>query len=90
MFGFSTLIGWSYYGEKCVEFIAGSRAITPYRIVFTLLILVGAVVSVELVWALGTLLNGFMAFPNLIGILFLIGTVKQLTQEYFTKTSPKL
>ena len=90
MFGFSTLIGWSYYGEKCVEFIAGSRAITPYRIVFTLLVLVGAVVSLELVWALGTLLNGFMAFPILIGILFLIGTVKQLTQEYFTKTSPKL
>ena len=90
LFGFSTLIGWSYYGEKCVEFIAGSRAVTPYRIVFTLLIMVGAVVSVELVWALGTLLNGFMAFPNLIGILCLIGTVKQLTREYFMKIPPKL
>ena len=83
LFGFSTLIGWSYYGEKCVEFMVGSRAIVPYRIVFTLLIMVGAVVSVELVWALGTLLNGFMAFPNLVGILFLIGTVRRLTGDYF-------
>ena len=84
LFGFSTLIRWSYYGEKCVEFMAGSRVIVPYRIVFTLLILVGAVVSVELVWALGTLLNGFMAFPNLVGILFLVGTVRRLTRDYFT------
>ena len=57
--------------------------IVPYRIIFTLLILVGAVVSVELVWALGTLLNGFMAFPNLVGILFLVGTVRRLTRDYF-------
>ena len=83
LFGFSTLIGWSYYGEKCVEFIAGSSVVVPYRIVFTLLIMVGAVVSVELVWALGTLLNGFMAFPNLVGILFLVGTVRRLTGDYF-------
>ena len=52
------------------------------------LIPVGAVVSVELVWALGTLLNGFMAFPNLIGMLFLLGTIKQLTSQYFDG-SPK-
>ena len=88
LFGFSTLIGWSYYGEKCVEFMAGSRAIVPYRILFTLLIMVGAVVSVELVWALGTLLNGFMAFPNLIGILFLVGTVRRLTRDYFSDGGP--
>ena len=84
LFGFSTLIGWCYYGEKCFEFLFGSKMIVPYRVLFTSLIMVGAVVSVPLVWALGTLLNGFMAFPNLIGLLFLVGTVKQLTQEYFT------
>ena len=83
LFGFSTLIGWSYYGEKCVEFLVGSEMIVPYRVVFTLLIMVGAVVSVELVWAVGTLLNGFMAFPNLVGILFLVGTVRRLTRDYF-------
>lgn len=89
LFGFSTLIGWSYYGEKCVEFMAGSRVIVPYRIVFTLLILVGAVVSVELVWAVGTLLNGFMAFPNLVGILFLVGTVRRLTRDYFAEDASR-
>ena len=83
LFGFSTLIGWCYYGEKCFEFLFGSRMIVPYRVVFTALIMVGSVVSVPLVWAVGTLLNGFMAFPNLIGLLFLAGTVRKLTREYF-------
>jgi len=84
LFGFSTLIGWYYYGEKCVEFLFGSRIILPYKIVFTALIMVGAVVSVPLVWAVGTLLNGFMAFPNLIGLLLLLGTVRKITQDYFS------
>ena len=66
----------------------GSKVIVPYRILFTSLIMVGAVVSVELVWALGTLLNGFMAFPNLIGILFLVGTVRRLTHDYFSDSEP--
>ena len=83
LFGFSTLIGWSYYGEKCVEFMFGSRVITWYRVIFTAMILVGSLVSVPLVWAIGTLLNGFMAFPNLIGLAFLVGTVRTLTRDYF-------
>ena len=87
LFGFSTLLGWSYYGEKCIEFLFGSRAIRPYRVVFTLMVLVGAVVSVPLVWAVGTLLNGFMAFPNLIGVAFLVGTVRSLTTDYFARPS---
>lgn len=85
LFGFSTLIGWCYYGEKCVEFIFGSRAVMPYRILFTALIMVGAVVEVRLVWAIGTLLNGFMAFPNLVGIFFLLGTVRKITEDYFER-----
>ncbi len=87
LFGFSTLIGWSYYGEKCIEFLFGSSVIRPYRIVFTIMVLVGAVVSVPLVWAIGTLLNGLMAFPNLIGIAFLVGTVRSLTVDYFANRS---
>lgn len=86
LFGFSTLIGWCYYGEKCFEFIFGSRGIKPYRIVFTALIMVGSVVSVPLVWAIGTLLNGFMAFPNLIGLAFLLGMVRKITKDYFQGT----
>ncbi|HUF48235.1 MAG TPA: sodium:alanine symporter family protein [Vicinamibacterales bacterium] len=84
-FGFSTLIGWCYYGEKCFEYLFGSRFITAYRVIFTALIMVGAVVSVPLVWAVGTLLNGFMAFPNLVGLFFLIGTVKKITADYFDR-----
>lgn len=84
LFGFSTLIGWCYYGEKCFEYLFGSKMVVPYRAVFVALIMVGSVVSVPLVWALGTLLNGFMAFPNLIGLLFLAGTVRKLTREYFS------
>lgn len=83
LFGFSTLIAWCYYGEKCMEFLFGSRVIMPYRIAFTSLIMVGSVVSVPLAWALGTLLNGFMAFPNLVGLAFLGGTVAKLTRDYF-------
>jgi alanine or glycine:cation symporter, AGCS family len=83
LFGFSTLIGWYYYGEKCVEFLFGSSVILPYKIVFVALIMVGAVVSVPLVWAVGTLLNGFMAFPNLLGLLLLLGVVKRITRDYF-------
>ena len=83
LFGFSTLIGWCYYGEKCFEFLFGSRMIVPYRALFTTLVLVGSVIPVPLAWAVGTLLNGFMAFPNLVGLLFLTGTVRRLTRDYF-------
>ena len=83
LFGFSTLIGWCYYGEKCFEFLFGANKVVVYRVLFTALVMLGSVISVPMVWAIGTLLNGFMAFPNLIGLMFLVGTVKKLTQEYF-------
>lgn len=83
LFGFSTLIGWYYYGEKCFEYMFGSGFTMIYRWLFVALIMVGAVVSVPLVWAIGTLLNGFMAFPNLIGLFFLLGTVRKITKDYF-------
>jgi len=86
LFGFSTLIGWCYYGEKCFEYIFGSAYTKVYRVLFTLLIMVGAVASVPLVWAVGTLLNGFMAFPNLIGLFLLFGVVKKITADYFSGT----
>lgn len=84
LFGFSTLIGWCYYGEKCFEYLFGSKGIVPYRFIYTVLILVGAVVPVPLVWAVGTLLNGFMAFPNLIGLIMLGGVVSSLTRDFFS------
>ncbi len=83
LFGFSTLIGWYYYGEKCFEYIFGSKMIMPYRVVYVVLIMVGAVASVPLVWAVGTLLNGFMAFPNLIGLALLLPMLRRITRDYF-------
>ena len=83
LFGFSTLIGWYYYGEKCFEFIFGSRAIPLYKVIFVALIFVGAIIEVRLAWAIGTLLNGFMALPNLIGLAFLLPTVSRITSDYF-------
>jgi alanine or glycine:cation symporter, AGCS family len=85
LFGFSTLIGWYYYGEKCFEYIFGSKMIKAYRVVYVVLIMVGAVASVPLVWAVGTLLNGFMAFPNLIGLALLIPIIVRITRDYFDK-----
>lgn len=97
LFGFSTLIGWCYYGEKCFEYVFGSSRVKAYRVVFTALIMVGSLISVPLVWAVGTFLNGFMALPNLIGLAFLSGTVAKLTKDYFSgrmeycvKASPKV
>jgi AGCS family alanine or glycine:cation symporter len=84
LFGFSTLIAWCYYGEKCIEFVFGSWIIKPYKIVFVVLIMLGSFQAVDLVFALGTTFNGFMAFPNLIGLAFLGGTVAKLTTEYFS------
>ena len=85
LFGFSTLIAWYYYGEKCFEFLFGSRAVPAYRMLFVVLILIGALIEVRLAWAIGTLLNGFMAFPNLVGLLFLLGMVRRITRDYFAK-----
>ncbi len=87
LFGFSTLIAWCYYGEKCLEFLFGSKIIKPYKIVFVALILVGSIQGVDLVFAIGTTFNGFMAFPNLIGLAFLGGTVAKLTKDYFADPS---
>jgi alanine or glycine:cation symporter, AGCS family len=83
LFGFSTLIAWYYYGEKCFEYVFGSSTIMLYKTVFVVLIFVGAVIEVRLAWAVGTLLNGFMAFPNLVGLVFLLPMVAKITRDYF-------
>jgi AGCS family alanine or glycine:cation symporter len=85
LFGFSTLIAWYYYGEKCFEYLFGSGAIMLYKTTFVILIFVGAVIEVRLAWAVGTLLNGFMAFPNLIGLAFLLPVVRKITKDYFDR-----
>jgi alanine or glycine:cation symporter, AGCS family len=75
LFGYTTLIGWAYYGEQFFEYLFGSRVTMPYRWVYCLLIPLGATLSVETVWAWGDLLNGLQVFPNLVGLVGLSGVV---------------
>ena len=84
-FAFSTLIGWSYYGEKCLERFSGQRLIMPYRLVFVLVAYLGAVTSLDLVWALSDIANGLMALPNLFGLVILSPVVYRETKRFFAR-----
>ncbi len=81
-FAFTTLLGWSYYGEKSLQYLAGDRITTPYRVAFCLFVAVGAVIKLEVVWTFSDIMNGLMAFPNLIGLLGLAGVVAAETKQY--------
>jgi AGCS family alanine or glycine:cation symporter len=83
LFAYSTLLGWSYYGERCVAFLFGTRSITPFRVCWVLAIPVGALVELETIWLLADTLNALMALPNLIALLLLSPVVFQVTREYF-------
>jgi AGCS family alanine or glycine:cation symporter len=83
MFAFSTILGWSYYGEKSIEFLVGAWAIFPYRLVFVVAVYFGAVQKLDFVWTLSDVMNGLMALPNLIGLLFLSGVLARDTLAYF-------
>jgi AGCS family alanine or glycine:cation symporter len=87
LFGYTTLIGWSYYGEQCLEYFAGVKIKRPYRIFYILLLFIGANLQgryLDIVWNVGDIANAFMAFPNLIGLLFLAGLVAKLTNQSFS------
>ena len=75
LFGYTTLVGWSYYGEQFLVYLFGQRIVMPYRWVYCLLIPIGAVTRVDLVWAWGDLMNALQVFPNMFGVLALSGLV---------------
>ncbi len=83
LFAFTTMIGWSFYGERCVVFLFGTRAILPFRVAWVLAIPVGTVVELNMVWLIADTLNAFMAIPNLIALILLGPLVFRLTREYF-------
>jgi len=85
VFAFTTILGWSLYGERCVEYLFGVKAIVPYRIVWVLAIPLGASVSLDFIWLLADTLNAMMALPNLVAILVLSPVVIKLTQGYFER-----
>ena len=81
-FAFSTILGWSYYGERAVEYLSGKRFLTTYRVTYVIAIFVGAVVQLTVVWNLADLLNGLMAIPNLVSLLALAGVVVAETRKW--------
>jgi len=85
IFAFTTLLGWSFYGEKCVQYLFGMKSITPFRWVWVFVIPLGATAHLDLVWALADMFNALMAIPNLIALILLSPVVFKLTREYFSQ-----
>ncbi|MBP1683636.1 MAG: amino acid carrier protein, partial [Ignavibacteriaceae bacterium] len=86
-FAYSTILGWSYYGEKSLEYLLGEKSVKPYRLLFVIAVYIGAVVKLDLVWTIADIMNGLMALPNLIALLGLSGIVAAETKNYFSKSS---
>jgi AGCS family alanine or glycine:cation symporter len=85
VFAFTTLLGWSLYGERCAQYLFGDRAILPFRLCWIAMVPVGAVSSLALIWDLADILNALMAVPNLIALLILSPLVVKLTREFFSR-----
>ncbi len=83
-FAFSTVIGWSYYGDRCVNYLFGSKFVKPYKILYCCIIPIGATTQLTTVWTISDIFNALMAWPNLIGIIFLSPLVVRKTKEYFS------
>jgi AGCS family alanine or glycine:cation symporter len=86
-FAFSTAISWSYYGDRCVDYLFGEKWVMPYRVVYCILIPVGASIKLTTVWTISDIFNALMAWPNLIGLLFLSPVLIKTTREYFSDPS---
>ncbi len=89
-FAFSTILGWSVVGEKCISFVFGQRACKPYRVLWIISVLLAPVCNLQGVWALGDLVNGLLVVPNVTGLIFLADTVKSETLQFIADTKQKL
>ncbi len=92
IFAFTTILGWSFYGEKCVEFFFGTKSLLPYRVLWVVAIYFGATADLGFIWLLADTLNAMMAIPNLIALALLSPIVFTLTREFFAsggKTEPE-
>ena len=85
VFAFTTILGWSFYGEKCAEYLFGVKAITPFRILWILGVMVGTLVHLDFAWLLADTLNALMAIPNLLALILLSPVVFKLTREYLSR-----
>ena len=85
LFAYTTMVAWSYYGDRSIEYLAGPKAIKPYRWVYVFFNFMGAILPLTFVWNFGDIALSLMTIPNLIGVLFLTGILKGITTEYFSK-----
>ncbi|MCP1109053.1 AGCS family alanine or glycine:cation symporter [Lachnospiraceae bacterium PF1-21] len=88
-FAYSTILGWAYYGERCVEYFAGSRVLLVYRIIYIAVAAIAPVVALDLVWLIADTLNALMAIPNLVAILLLSNDIARTTKEYINDLDKK-
>lgn len=88
-FAYSTILGWSYYGERCCEYLFGSRGMLPYKIIFIAIVVIGPVLSLDLVWKISDILNALMAIPNLVAVLLLSGVIAKDTRHYLNNLDKK-
>lgn len=85
IFAFSTMLAWSYYGERAAEYLFGTRIVTPYRVLWVIAVFLGAVMQLDLVWLIADVMNALMAIPNLIALLLLSPVIFRLTRKYFDR-----
>ncbi len=85
LFAISTAISWSYYGDRCANYLFGPKAVLPYKIVYVIMHFVGAVASLATIWTIGDISLGFVTFPNLLALVLLSGTVVAATKSYFKR-----
>ncbi len=85
LFAYSTIISWSYYGEKGVEYILGRKAVMPYKWIYLMVMPLGAAMSLDIVWGIADICNGLMALPNLVSLVVLSGVVAAATKKYFSE-----
>jgi AGCS family alanine or glycine:cation symporter len=90
LFAFTTAIAWSYYGDRAVGYLFGTRWVAPYRWVYVLFVFIGAVWSQQLVWKFVDTVITIMAIPNLVALMILSPSVLQMTREYFAVEHPRL
>lgn len=88
-FAYSTILGWAYYGERCVEYFAGKKGLIPYRILYIAVAAIAPVVALDLVWLIADTLNAFMAIPNLIAVLLLSPVIVKETKKYINNLDMK-
>jgi AGCS family alanine or glycine:cation symporter len=81
-FVFSTILGWSYYGEKAAEYLWGNKVVKPYRYLWVMFVMIGSVLSLNIVWTFADITNALMALPNLISLIFLSGIIVNETKKY--------